>query len=396
MPFLSDAYFRALSADDAAQLYDMAPCGYLSMSGDGTILKVNSTFLDMTGYRFDELIGTVRLGALLTTGGRIYYETHLAPMLHMGGSVQEIALDLVHRDGHVVPVLANAVAELGQSPGSWLIRVAVFDASRRREYERELLRARDRAERSEATALRLARTLQQTLIPPAPPLVPNLDLAAVYHPAGDGGDVGGDFYDVFQVSSTDWVVVLGDVCGKGAEAAVVTALARNTLRATTIDHASPAACLRSLNEVMRHYGADRFCTIVMLRMREIDGEWTGTVASGGHDLPLLRSTTGEVRRVGRYGSLLGVLDAPDLHDEAFRVRPGELLLLFTDGLTEGRRGRELYGHDRVWSMISRAHDSAGSLAQDLLRDVIEFQDGPTSDDIAMLVLRAPERPSTTR
>jgi sigma-B regulation protein RsbU (phosphoserine phosphatase) len=95
-----------------------------------------------------------------------------------------------------------------------MIRTAIFDATERRGYERELLRAKQRAEASEAQAKALARTLQQTLIPQAPPEIPGLDVAAVYRPAGSGDEVGGDFYDIFEVGAEDWVIVVGDVCGR--------------------------------------------------------------------------------------------------------------------------------------------------------------------------------------
>ncbi len=102
----------------------------------------------------------------------------------------------------------------------------MFDATERRSYERELLAAKRRAEESEVHASLLSRTLQQTLIPPEIPHIPGLDVAAVYRPAGDGEEIGGDFYDVFQIGVDDWMVAIGDVQGKGANAAVVTALAR--------------------------------------------------------------------------------------------------------------------------------------------------------------------------
>src|SRR6185312_12851732 len=120
---------------------------------------------------------------------------------------------------------------------------AVFDATERRAYERELLRAKRRAEESEAHATDLARTLQQTLIPPAPPEIPELDIAAAYRPAGAGDEVGGDFYDIFELASGSWVIALGDVRGKGVQAAVVAALARHTIRAAAVRASQPSEVL---------------------------------------------------------------------------------------------------------------------------------------------------------
>jgi sigma-B regulation protein RsbU (phosphoserine phosphatase) len=292
-----DEFFVALLEDDPEKLVDRAPCGYLTTSSDGTIRKANQTFLAMTGYDLLDVIGR-RFAELLTVGGRIYHETHYAPMLHMGGTAREIALDVVRRDGSALPVLVNAVADRDPDGRVDVIRVAVFDATHRRQYERELLRAKQRAEESEARASALARTLQQTLIPPMPPAIPGLDVAAAYRPAGDGTEVGGDFYDVFRVDDGSWVVVVGDVCGKGAEAAVVTALARYALRAAAMDHRTPAEALERLNQVMLRSSAERFCTAVLIRLSRENGHWIGSIAVGGHPLPLVRRHDGTVETVG--------------------------------------------------------------------------------------------------
>ncbi|MFZ0875690.1 MAG: PP2C family protein-serine/threonine phosphatase, partial [Pseudonocardiaceae bacterium] len=273
--------------------------------------------------------------------------------------------------------------------GPMVIRTAVFDARKRREYERELLRAKQRAEESEARATTLARTLQQTLIPPAPPVIPNLDVAAVYRPAGDGSEVGGDFYDVFQIGTGDWVVAIGDVCGKGVDAAIVTALVRHTLRAATVQHAEPSKALWTLNDVLRQHATKRFCTVVLLRLRQADGEWTGTVSCAGHPLPLLRQSNGTLRAVGKPGALLGVIDAPHLHDVHISLPPGDTLLLYTDGVTEGRSGKDFYGEARLAAAAACSFDSAEALTSAVLSEVLEFQAGRPRDDIAIVAIRVP-------
>ena len=204
----------------------------------------------------------------------------------MHGSAREIALDLVCADGRRLPVLVNSVLERDASGRPTVIRTAVFDATQRREYERELLRERRRAEESEAHAIALARTLQQSFIPPAHPQIPGLELGARFRPAGNGAEIGGDFYDVFEVGPNDWCLVIGDVCGKGVEAAVVTTLARHTVRAAAVRQPLPSAALATLNEVLLHHDSDRFCTVSVLRFRLEAGRWTATVSCGGHPLPL--------------------------------------------------------------------------------------------------------------
>ncbi|MDQ4031671.1 MAG: SpoIIE family protein phosphatase [Actinomycetota bacterium] len=381
------AFYEALLDDDAEQLYDRAPCGYLSTAPDGTIIKVNQTFLTLTGYHRRQLIGQVRFAQLLSTGGRIYHETHYAPLLSMHGQAHEIALDIIRADGSRLPVLVNSVLERDPHGGPMVIRTAVFDARQRREYERELLHAKQRAEESEARATALARTLQQTLIPPIPPAIPGLDVAAAYRPAGDGSEVGGDFYDVFQIRTGDWVVAIGDVCGKGVDAAVVTALARYTLRAATVQHAEPSKALGTLNDVLRQHNIDRFCTVLLLRLRQADGEWTGAVSCAGHPLPLLRRSNGTLQAIGKPGLVLGIVDAPRLHDVPISLLAGDTLLLYTDGVTEARSGKEFYGEERLAAAAARSVDSAEALTSAILSEVLEFQTDRPRDDIAVVTIR---------
>jgi sigma-B regulation protein RsbU (phosphoserine phosphatase) len=389
----SEAFYAALLDDDPERLYERAPCGYLSTTPDGTIVKANATFLDLCGYGREELVGQRTFADLLSGGGRIYHETHYAPMLRMQGTVREVALDLVRADGGRLPVLVNAALETAADGSPRVIRVAVFDATQRREYERELLRAKQRAEQSELRAHALARTLQATLIPPSAPVVPGLDVSAGYRPAGDGEEVGGDFYDIFQVSAGDWVVALGDVCGKGVDAAVVTALVRHTIRALAVQEVLPSAVLRSLNDVLLSQGTERFCTVVLVRLRDDGHSWTATLSSGGHPLPLLSSPGRDPHPVGGAGSLVGVLTEVRFHDEVVRLQPEDLLVLFTDGVTEGRWGAEFYGDERLGASV-RSHRDAPRPAEAVLGEVLEFQHGTARDDIAVVAVRVPPPPGT--
>ncbi len=276
----SEAFYAALLDDDPEELYERAPCGYLTTTPDGTVVKANATFCALTGYAREQLVGQRTFAELLTAGGRIYHETHYAPMLRMQRTVREVAFELVRSDGDRLPVLVNAALEVDADDSPRLVRVAVFDATHRREYERELLRAKQRAEQSESRARALARTLQSTLIPPSPPTLPGLDVSAGYRPAGNGEEVGGDFYDIFQIKTGDWVLALGDVCGKGVDAAVITALVRHTLRALSVQQDDPSAVLRSLNEVLLAQGTERFCTVVLARLRLEGGAWCGDPGLG--------------------------------------------------------------------------------------------------------------------
>jgi sigma-B regulation protein RsbU (phosphoserine phosphatase) len=375
--------------DDPGLLYDRAPCGHLSTAPDGTIVRINDTFLGWTGHRREDLVGRRRFVDLLPVGDRIYHETHYAPTLHMQGSVREIALEVVRADGRRLPVLVNAVLDRDDDGRPVGIRIAAFDVTERRRYEAEVLAAKRRAEESEARAVQLAQTLQQTLIPPTPPRIPGLDVAAVYRPAGDGGMVGGDFYDVFQVATDDWVVVLGDVQGKGAEAAVVTALARYTVRAASVDHDTPSQVLHTLDRVISRSETDRYCTALVLRLRRAEGTWRATVASGGHPLPLLRRPGRAPEPVGSYGHLVGVMPAAEFVDTDLTLEAGDALVLFTDGVTEGRRGAGFYGAERLAAVVDAHRGDAVEVTGAILGDVLAYQSGNARDDIAVVTVAVP-------
>lgn len=366
-------------------LYEHAPCGHLSTTPDGRLVRVNETFLAWTGYTRADL-GERRFVDLLPVGDRIFHETHVAPSLRMQGTAREIALEIVCADGRRMPVLVTSVLDRDDAGRPVGIRSAVFDVTERRRYEHEVLAAKRRAEASEARAVRLAQTLQQTLIPPTPPHVPGLDVAAAYRPAGDGRHVGGDFYDVFQVAVDDWVVVLGDVQGKGADAAVVTALARHTVRAAAVEHAAPHDVLHTLDGVLRRADTDRFCTAVLVRLRREGGSWRATVASGGHPLPLLRRAGQAARPVGSYGHVLGIVPAPVFVDTEVEIGPGDALVLFTDGVTEGRRGPRLYGSERLAEVVDAHRATAADTTGAVLADVMAFQADDARDDIAVVTV----------
>lgn len=385
-----EAFLDALAGDDPERLYDRAPCGYLTTTLDGLIAKVNQTFLTLTSYARGELVGHRRFVDLLSAGGRIYHETHFAPMLNMQGAAREIALELVCADGHRLPVLVNSVLENDDFGTPIAVRTAVFDASQRREYERELLRAKQQAEESELRARALAQTLQQSFLPPTHPQIPGLDLAAAYRPAGDGSEIGGDFYDVFELAPDDWCVVIGDVSGKGIDAALVTQLARFTVRAVAVRQQLPSAALHTLNEVLLHHETEHFCTLALARLRRRSNGWDVTVGCGGHPLPLLIEAGKPPIALGELGSLLGVLEAPRFSDTTAQLRPGQALVFYTDGVIEARctEGR-FYGEERLAAILASHGPSASSLVRGLLDEVVDFQSNNPRDDIAVLAVAVP-------
>jgi len=383
------AFLDALVHDDPLALYDAAPCGFLTTTPDGVIVKTNATFRSFVQRDAEHLVGVASFPDLLSAGSRIYYSTHVSPSLLMSDRIQEVAVELLAPDGALLPVLINASLARGDDGRPRAIRIAVFDATERRSYERELLAAKRRAEAARAEAETLARTLQQTFIPPVPPVIPGLDLATAYLPAGEGTEVGGDFYDVFPLTTDEWVVTLGDVCGKGYEAAVVTALVRHTIRALSVGEDSPSAVLAGLDRVLRHHDTERFCTAALLKLRRDGARWLVTIALGGHPQPLLLSATQAPRPVGEHGPLLGVVDDAHYRDTTLHVEPGETLLLFTDGVFEGRYGAELYGEERLAAVAHRSGPGPEAVVTALVHDVLSYQEGTLRDDVAVVAFGPP-------
>jgi sigma-B regulation protein RsbU (phosphoserine phosphatase) len=378
---------RVLLEESAEDLYDNAPCGYVSTLLDGTIAKINATLLGWLGYTADEVVGRVRFPELLTVGGRMYYETHFAPLLHMQGEIGGIALEMKTADGTRLPVLLTSTVRTG--PTTRLIRTTVFDARSRRAYEEELLRAREQAERERDRAQQLARTLQQTLLPPALPEVPGMDVAAHYHPASLD-QVGGDFYDLFPLTGDTWGFFLGDVSGKGVDAAVVTSLVRYTLRAAAVHDSEPSGVLKQLNTVLRH-AKPRLCTVICGRVRSDDNGVTVTLATGGHPPPLLLRADGTSSFVSLPGGqLVGMLPDARFVTAEVRLAPGDTLLLYTDGLTEARiSGDTRYSEEALLDELSGL---APATAHTVIAEVKRLLTGlgaGVEDDTALLALSVP-------
>ncbi|CAN5274059.1 hypothetical protein BH20ACT24_BH20ACT24_16680 [soil metagenome] len=237
----------------------------------------------------------------------------------------------------------------------------------------------------------IARTLQQSLLPPKLPTVPGLTLAARYRPAGEGNEVGGDFYDIFQTASNVWTVAIGDVCGKGPEAAALTGLARHTLRAAAMRQSRPTRILATLNQALLDQGgAQRFCTVCCARIKRTSDGVRVTVSSGGHPLPLLLRGDGTLQRLGASGTLLGVFPDPDLTDESLDLAPGDAVIFYTDGVTEERAAGVVFSEARLESIVrSCAGVGASVIAERIERAVLDFQPDPAKDDVAVLVLQVP-------
>jgi len=376
----ADAFYSALVDDDVAELYEHAPCGYLSLRPDGTIAKTNATFLGWTGYGRDDVVGRKRFSEILAPGDRIYYETHIAPMLAMQGSIREIAVELVLAGGARLPVIASGVVKYAADGHPAAVRIALFDATERRAYERELLAARERADA-------LARILQTSLLPPTIIQPSGLEIGAAYRPAGDGSTVGGDFYDVFETGDGRVAVVLGDVAGKGPTAAVLTSLVRHTVRTEALHSASPAHVLATAGKAFLQYHPEDFCTALLLLV-DAPPRNAARLAAAGHHLPVLRRAQAATQPVGESGQMLGLLEQADLPETVINLEVGDLLVLFTDGVVEARRHGEWFGRERLIDLIEElSAKPAQEVADAIVAAALGFQEGSGRDDIAVVACR---------
>jgi PAS domain S-box-containing protein len=318
-------------------------------------------------------------------------------LVSAGDSDRPSALDeLGLRSAIVVPLRSR-----GRTHG--VITLATSDSDRRYD-ESDLAFAVELARRA-ATAVdtarlyqdrdQVARTLQRTLLPPTLPDIPYAEIAAVYHPAGEGSEIGGDFYDAFEMGDGAWAIAIGDVCGKGAAAAAITGLARHTLRAAAFRESSPCAVLERLNRaLLRDVREESFCTVAAARLSQHSHGALLTACAGGHPAPLVLRNDGTVDDATAPGTLLGIYSEIDVSDRETILAPGESVVFYTDGVTEERREGEQFGEDRLRELLAGcAGLSATGIAERIERAVLEFQPVAPADDLAVVVLRIvePER-----
>ena len=237
----------------------------------------------------------------------------------------------------------------------------------------------------------IAQTLQRSLRPGGLPDVPGLSAAVRFRPAGESVELGGDFYDLFAAGGGAWAALIGDVQGKGPDAAAVTALARHTLRAGAVYEQRPSGVLALLHTALREQRTDgRFCTVAHAHLMIGPGRLQVELACGGHPLPLVVHPDGRVEPVGRLGTLLGTDIEPQLYDVTVELGAGEVLLLYTDGVTEvRRRRREVFGLPQLTELLR----TCAGLPPDAVADrveaaVISASEGRLRDDMAILALGA--------
>jgi serine/threonine-protein kinase RsbW len=507
---------------DAEELYEDAPCGYLSTLPDGMIVKVNRTFEGWTGHLRAELVGKVRFQDLLPPGGRIYHETHYRPLLQMQGVVREIALDLVCADGTRLPVLVNSALRRDAAGEAQIVRTTIFDATDRRAYERELVEARRRSDRLaretrilaevsrvldahpdvrhraralvdllveegaggalvqlrgesepvagagfaddpdliammervlasgvahtesregeellhligaplkvhgeplgavavstsaatdggrpealpllEAIADRaavaidnarlyereraVALALQRAMLPGTLPADPRCTLGSHYAPAVDTLEVGGDWFDAFTIGEHCTVVVVGDIVGKGLDAAATMGQLRAALRALALSGLRPEEVFEYLDSFVAQVPNAQGATIAMAQLDLADGQMH--LACAGHPPPVLMAPGAEPELVweGRSAPLGAYTRSGRRRQTTIMLEPGTRVLFYTDGLVE-RRDRPIdVGIERLVEAFARRRDEPlASLGQSLDRELLAEQHG--ADDVCMLAV----------
>ena len=324
------------------------------------------------------------LGKLLHTGEPQLYPQITEEMLE-GAAVDERHLQLLHSVG-MRSVLLVPLAIRDRVIGA----LTLVSAESRREFGQDDLEFAGQLAERAALAVEHARlhtdrtytaeTLEASLLPTSLPQIPGWGLAAEYHPAAE---IGGDFYEVWPVGD-EWIAVIGDVTGKGVDAAALTAVARHTAREASHADRSPSYILSRVDAALKRRDALAVCTALCLRLHDSEV----TIAAGGHPLPL-RVHDGTVTSAGEHGCILGALEHPSWPETTITLRPGETLIAITDGVTDALAATgERFGANRLEDLLQQGDgESAESICQAVIDALAHYEAIEQADDIAILALQ---------
>jgi sigma-B regulation protein RsbU (phosphoserine phosphatase) len=372
--------------ETAEDLYHRAPCGYLSLMPDGTVIRVNETFLRWTGYAANDLLGRRRFTEVLTAGSRIYHETHFAPLLLMQDEVREVALEVRRADGTVLPVLVNGLLVRDAGGDPTVVRITAFDATARRGYEQELLRARKVAEQSEREVRAVAETLQHSMLQRTELSSPAFRVETRYHPAVDSLQVGGDWHDAFFVDGERAVgISVGDVVGKGIVAACAMGQLRSALRALARSGTGPSLVLHEVDRFAETV-PEAFASTIVYAELEI-GSGRLRYAAAGHPPPVVVRADGTAELLwGGRSAPIGTFGAHRARPEAeTMIGPGDRVLLYTDGLCERRDRSPDDGFALLLEHAVRLRDAPlDAMADEMVQAMLDEDQVP--DDTCLLVL----------
>jgi serine phosphatase RsbU (regulator of sigma subunit) len=342
---------------------------------------------ELRAYEPEQLDPEQGLGLALKTGEPVLYPQITDEML-VAGAVNERHLELLRSVG-----FSSAAIVPMRIGNRTLGAMTLVTAESKRVLDRsdvelaELIAARAAVaienSRVYSERSRIAHTLQRSLLPQQLPSIPGYELASVYIPAFEGTEVGGDFYDVWETNGS-WMLTIGDVTGKGVEAAVLTSLLRHTMRAVAEFVSSPAELLGRLDAMLKKQTERSICTAICIRLDES----RVTLAIGGHPLPIHITADG-ARQVGGFGPLLGAFGDAEWQDVELELAPDSTLVVYTDGVTDavGSEG-ERYGLGRLQAILDGCRDlSPGEIIERLTGAIAKFRVREDADDTAALVLR---------
>jgi serine phosphatase RsbU (regulator of sigma subunit) len=333
----------------------------------------------------------------------------VAKVLHGGASelyrkiprklIQQAARDEEHLRMIKRLGLRSAIAVPIKGPDSVIGVLSLFSSeSRRRFGAGDLALAEELGERAglaieNARLYRerdhIAATLQRALLPPQLPEIPGFELQAFYRAALEGTQVGGDFYDIFPMPDGSWMAVIGDVCGKGPEAAALTGFVRHSIRALAVHETSPATILNGLNAaLLGSVEGEQFSTVAIARIQPGRDGAGIVVSTGGHPRPVIVRSDGTVESLGSYGVIVGAFDGPRFTERRARLRRGETLLLYTDGLTSKDEGDSFQEDSRLCRRVGKlGGESAQTILEAIQDHVTARGEGDPEDDVAVLAIR---------
>ncbi|GAB1327192.1 SpoIIE family protein phosphatase [Streptomyces sennicomposti] len=349
-----------------------------------------------------------------TPGARVWSAPgEAAHQAALRSSMRSLSLgDSHHRIGSTIgPTLATAAAVGGETvvlplvARNRVIGMLTLGKPTDDHFRQEILELAEDLSRRAALALDNARlysertaisqSLQRSLLPPGLPQIDGVEVDVIYRAAGEGNEVGGDFYDLFPIRDGAYGFAIGDVCGTGPEAAAVTGLARHALRLLAREGYGGPAVLERLNSAILDEGArSRFLTLLYGELwPQEDGSAHLKVVCAGHPLPLRLRQDGSVEPAAEPQPLLGVMEDLELYEQSVVLEPGDVLLCVTDGVTERREGTRMLGDDGLADVLTTCTGlTAGAVAARIMRAVERFASDAPSDDMAIMAMRVPELP----
>jgi phosphoserine phosphatase RsbU/P len=384
------------SRDQLEAILSSVPAGIMVLNQRGKIVFANEIAARMAGYPgLDALLRAPRADVL---SGSETFDQHGQPIpgedlptikALRGVESPAVLLRIPGAGGGEHRWLMARATPVADGRGGFLA-IAVLEEISQIKWSEEAVRESEVRHRS------ISRTLQEGLSPPRAPEVPGLEVAVRFRALGEASEIGGDFYDLFKTGERRWAVLIGDVSGKGVEAAATAALARHTVRATAQHDDDPEHVLGMLNQAIgRQVSPSRFCTAVYATI-ELGELWVRMlIASAGHPAPLLLRSHGGAEGVGSSGPLLAGFEGARYGADPAHLAAGDSLILYTDGVTEagprddGGRGR--LEPSRLAALLGACVGvDAEGIAQRIEDAVVAAEAGEPRDDAAILVLRSPQ------